>query len=140
MANILRVSDAASLAMHAMVYLAAKPDGPVTAAEIAETLHASEAHLAKVFSRLAHEGLVISSRGPKGGFVLSKAAGKITLHDVYAAIEGRMADSECLLGKPVCHGGRCILGGLMASINEEVRSYLDRTVLSDLISVYEGVV
>jgi Rrf2 family protein len=139
MSNVLKISEAASLGMHAMVYLAASPDRNVNAYEIAETLGVSEDYLQKVFQRLAHAGLVRAVRGPHGGFSLSRAGGMITLREVYEAVEGRLDDTKCLLGEPACKGDCCILGGLLESVNHEVRDYLERTVLSDLVGVYAGV-
>jgi Rrf2 family protein len=139
MSNALKISEASSIAMHAMVYLAADTDRNVGVKEIAETLRVSEDHLSKVFQRLAHAGLVNSMRGPHGGFALSRQGGMITLGEVYAAIEGPLTETKCLLGSPICKGGTCILGGLLETVNHEIREYLDKTALTDLISIYEGV-
>jgi len=135
MANVLKVSEAASLALHAMVLLAAR-DEVVSTGEIASTLRVSVAHLSKVLQRLARVGLVRSIRGPKGGFILGKASEEITLLDVYEAIEGPLVPSNCLLNTPVCSGERCILGGLLETVNEQVREYLAGTRLSELDNVY----
>ena len=56
----MRISEAASLALHTMALLAAEPDKLLSAAAAAGALGASEAHLAKVLGRLAHVGLVES--------------------------------------------------------------------------------
>jgi Rrf2 family nitric oxide-sensitive transcriptional repressor len=63
MPTVLRMSDAASLALHGMVILAEAPERRVSARAIASELDASEAHLAKVLQRLARAGLVESVRG-----------------------------------------------------------------------------
>jgi Rrf2 family protein len=86
MSNLFKVSEAASLALHAMLHIVANPNRPVSTREIASGMHASEAHLAKVLQRLARVGLARSTRGPKGGFVLGRPAETITLLDVYEAI------------------------------------------------------
>jgi Rrf2 family protein len=80
---------------------------------------------------------VRSTRGPKGGFALARPAGRITLEEVYEAIDGPLGDSQCLLGRPVCNGSRCILGGLLNSVNRQVRRYLHTTRLSALAEVFE---
>jgi Rrf2 family protein len=138
MSNVLKISEAASLAMHAMVYLASTPDRKVSAHQIAKTLGVSEDYLQKIFQRLARADLANAVRGPRGGFALSRPGDEITLREVYEAVEGPLSETKCLLGAPVCRGDRCILGGLLDTVNEEVRDYLDRTVLTDLISVYVG--
>ena len=138
MSNIIKISEAASMAIHAMVFLASESGRIVPSREIAGTLRSSEAHLSKVMQRLAKAGLVSSMRGPKGGFVLKRSAREISLLEVYEAIEGRLEETKCLLGQPICHGGRCIFGDLFKQVDQQTRKYLSRNMLSDLVSVFEG--
>lgn len=138
MSNVLRISEAASLALHSMVFLAANPDRLIPTREIASKLHVSEAHLSKVLQRLARVGLVKSIRGPKGGFTLGKPGDEIVLLDVYESIEGPFVPSKCLLGAPICGGEKCILGGLLETVDKQIREYLAETRLSELTSVYRG--
>ena len=137
MPGALRISEAASLAMHTAALLAEDAERPVSAREIAVTLRVSEAHLAKVMQRLAKFGLVRSFRGPAGGFVLSKDCGQITLLDVYEAIEGPLEENHCLFETPVCRGEICVLGGLIGTVNRQVRDYLAGARLSALTDIYE---
>lgn len=135
MANMFRISEAASLGMHMMALLAGSPGRLLTAREAAITLRASEAHLSKVLQRLSRAGLVRSARGPGGGFTLSR--GDITLLEVFEAVEGPLDFSGCLLSRPVCGKNRCIMGGLIESTNLVVRKYLANTRVSELAGVYE---
>ena len=139
MSNALRVSEAASVGMHTMVLLAANPGRLMTTREVADTLGVSEAHLSKVLQRLARAGFVRSVRGPRGGFQLADAPDKISLLQVYEAIEGPLEEGNCLLGRPVCDGPNCILGRLLKSVNQEVRQYLAGAKLSELTEVFAGV-
>ena len=139
MANLLKISEAASLALHTMVYLAAHNERLVTTHQIGEVLQASEAHLAKVLQRLAKVGLVDSTRGPRGGFRLAKAGDGISLLEVYEAIEGPLTDPVCLRGEPVCQGEKCILGGWRETVNRQVRQYLSSTTLAELTGIYGGI-
>ena len=132
MSGILKISEAATLALHAGAYLASNSEGPAPTRRIASELNVSEAHLAKVLQRLSKEGLVRSTPGPKGGFNLAKPADEISLLEVYEAIEGPLGVGGCLLGEPVCKDGLCILGGLVTEVDQRVRDYLARTRLSQL--------
>jgi len=135
-AHAVRVSEAASIAMHTMVYLAGRRDGLVSTRQIAEALQVSEAHLSKVLQRLAKVGLVASIRGPKGGFRLARAPEDVRLMDVYEAIEGPLGTDTCLLGEGVCRGKQCIFGGLLERIHRQMREYLENTRLPDLRGVF----
>jgi len=133
MSNLFKVSEAASLALHAMLLISASPGQSLTTGQMASAMQASEAHLAKVLQRLTRVGLVRSTRGPKGGFVLGKPSDSICLLDIYEAVEGPLAATTCLLGRPICGGhDHCMLGGFLESVGEQARRHLAGTRLSDL--------
>ena len=123
MSNIMRVSDAASLAIHAVKALAESPETAVTVSSIAEKLNVSEAHLAKVLQRLTRAKMVSANRGPGGGFKLTRDPANLTLLDVYEAIEGPLEVNGCLLGEPACGSGLCMLATLMRSTQTDLRNY-----------------
>jgi Rrf2 family protein len=132
MSSVLKISEATSLALHSMAFLAAKPEQATTTKEIAARFNVSEAHLSKVLQRLTKAGFVESTRGPKGGFALSRPADEISLLDVYEFMEGPLTSRKCLLGTPVCRGNECILGGLLETVDRQLRDYLSKAKLSEL--------
>ena len=133
MPNLLRMSEAASLALHSMAMLAAAQGRLLTRKDISEALNISEAHLTKVLQRLARVGLVSSERGPAGGFSLAMPPDRIRLIDVYEAIEGPLPREHCLLGKQrTCRPEDCVLGTLLQTVNTEGRKFLSSTTLADV--------
>jgi Rrf2 family protein len=136
MASLMHVSDAAALGLHAMVLLAASEEGPMATRQIAEELGASEAHLSKVLQRLARVGLVRGTRGPGGGFTLDCDPRRVSLLDVYEAIEGPLNPSDCLFRTPICGGDRCIFGDLLKELNAKARRFLAEKQLSELTDVF----
>lgn len=137
---MLKISEAAVLGLHAAVVLAEIPGEQRSTGELARALGVSEAHLSKVLQRLARHGLVRSVRGPGGGFSLAAEPQEVTLLQVYEAIEGPLAPSDCLLDAAQCGGSDCILGGLLTTVNRQVREYLTATRLADLACGYAAVV
>ncbi len=135
MSNLIRISEAASLALHTMSCLPEGGKDVVTAKHVAATLGVSEAHLSKVLQRLVKAGLVKSERGPHGGFCLARPGGDITLLDVFEAIEGTLEPVDCLLGTMSC-GGKCILGDLIRSVNRQIGERLAHTKVSDVWGVF----
>ncbi len=127
--SILRISEALSLGIHAMVYLANNVGRPMRVKEIGERLRASEAHLAKVLQSLAREGLLKATRGPKGGYQLARPPEEITLLEVFESIHGPLEDQRCLFKEPLCSGDRCILGDLLQKVNQAVRDHFSNTTL-----------
>jgi len=135
MSHGILISDAASLAMHAMAVIASRKD-PASARDISGRLDVSENHLAKVLQRLARSGLVTSTRGPRGGFTLAKKSGAITLLDVYEAIEGPLKDKACLMRKKTCNKKHCILGDSMETMWGIFRKHLNSTRISEISDAY----
>jgi len=131
----LRISEAASLAMHALGYLANREDGPVRVREIASRFEISEAHLSKVLQRLVKVELVRSVRGPRGGFILTRPPGSVTLLEIFEAIEGRFEPSQCLLSSAICDGDDCILGKIVVEANRMLRTRLEETTLTEVEAV-----
>lgn len=130
MAGLLKISEAASLAFHAMYLLSKSGGKKLSTIPMAKKLNVSADHLAKVMQRLVSAGFVSSLRGPNGGFSLAQPASKITLMQIYEAIHGRFVPTCCLLKKPACSGGRCILGGLLCKVDQEISEHLKSTRLS----------
>lgn len=130
--NLFRVSAAANLALHAALLLARYDDRPARTRELAGTLGASEAHLAKVLRQLERHGLVRGTRGPSGGFRLARPAAAVTLLEVYEAVEGRAGNGRCIFGIATCDGRVCSLGGYFRKVNREVLARLANTRLSDV--------
>jgi Rrf2 family protein len=135
---MLTISEAAALGLHAMVLLANGHDGPLTTGEIARRLGVSPNHLSKVLQRLVKLGLVGSVRGRSGGYQLARPANRVSLADIYEAIDGPISTTECLLTEPVCRDRKCILSGLLRTLNAEAREYLFRTKLSDMADIELG--
>jgi Rrf2 family protein len=130
MNTVFKISEAASLGLHAVTLMAEHPKRIYSVKEISETLNASEAHLSKVLQRLVKAGLLTSTRGPRGGFMLTASPDDVTLLDIYEGIEGELKTTECLFDTPICNGNACIFGDLIRKMNREVREYLSSTNIS----------
>ena len=132
MSNYFKMSEAGSIALHAMIMLSDNPNRLVRIREIADTFKVSEAHLAKVLNRLAKSGLVIAKRGPSGGYKLNKPAKEISLKEIYETIEGKLEENRCLFGISVCEGTGCTIGDFFTKTSQQVEEKLSKTKLSDI--------
>ncbi len=136
--SILRISEAAALALHTVTLLAAQPEKQLPSAEIASRLGASGTDLSEVLRRLAEADIVESATGREGEVKLARPCNAITLLDVYESMEGKLPRSRCLMSRRVCGGRYCILGGLFETVDTWVRIYLSGTRLSQLTHLYAG--
>ena len=128
------VSNAESIALHAILSIASSPDRQVKIRDIAREYHFSEAHLAKVLNRLVKAGILRATRGPSGGYRLARAAQDITLYEIYCSIEGELNGSRCMFRIPSCQGCRCPLGTFFDRISREIDEKLKQTRVSDIIA------
>ena len=106
--RLLGISKSARYAVVGLVYLASLPsDRLVMVEDVAAHLELPPSFLAKLFQRLAHKGLLVSQRGPRGGYGLARPAQSISLADVLEAAQERVSgERDCLL-----EAGRCSSDG-----------------------------
>src|SRR5438094_9081041 len=98
---MLRFTKRADYGLMAIHYIAVHDDvGAVSAERIAEEFGIPPELLAKILQRLAKRRLIVSQNGPKGGYVLSRHPGSITVGEVIRALEGPISIVSCL-----DHGG-----------------------------------
>jgi Rrf2 family protein len=137
--SILRISEAANLGIHALVYLALHSDcSPCSASVIAKALSVSESHLAKVMQRLVAAGMVSSTRGARGGFTIVTDPERTSLLAVLEAIDGPILGSGCLLGREACLVHACWLAELEQETIELVHRHLGSVTLDDVTSPRDG--
>jgi Rrf2 family protein len=132
MAKVVHISEAASLAVHSMALIASNEE-MLNVTNIADLTSSSRNHLAKVMQILVKNNYLISSRGPKGGFILKKAPSDITLLELYQLMEGEIETQHCGIHSDKCPFTTCVFGNLANKFSEEFIHYLQTTNLSDII-------
>ncbi len=92
------ISQTTEYALRAVVWLAANPDKPLTAQQIAEATRVPAGYLAKVLQGLSRAGLLHSQRGLGGGFTLARSPNQLTMWEVVQAVDPLRRIRECPLG------------------------------------------
>ncbi len=131
MSKILNISEAATIALHSMG-LIARSSKLVNAQEVADKTGFSKNHIAKILQQLVKNGYLNSTRGPKGGFLISEKARKSSMMEIYKLIEGEIQESSCQHHCDSCPFGTCIFGGLEQKFSNEFRKYLMSKKVSEL--------
>lgn len=134
MQSVLKISEAASIALHAMTYVAFHSEEPATTKDIANNFGVSVNHLSKVLQRLVKANLLKSTKGPLGGFEIIKKCEDITFLEIYEAIDGKLSTGCCLFGKDLCKCETCIMGDFLNKTNKSVREFFGNKRLSDFCS------
>jgi len=88
----MRVSARVDYAVRALVQLAADESKmPVKAEHLATTQEIPSKFLLEILRQLKQKKLLVSRRGPEGGYVLARPADQISIADVIRAVEGPLA-------------------------------------------------
>ncbi|MDB5884507.1 MAG: transcriptional regulator, BadM/Rrf2 family [Polaromonas sp.] len=84
----MRLSTKSRFAVTAMIDIALQGNaGPISLADIGLRHKISVSYLEQLFSKLRQHRLVESTRGPGGGYSLSRASESISVADIIAAVE-----------------------------------------------------
>ena len=84
----MRLSTKGRFAVTAMIDVALREKfGPVPLSDIAARQQISLSYLEQMFSKLRATGLVVSTRGPGGGYALGQRTDAITVADIISAVE-----------------------------------------------------
>lgn len=132
---MLRVTKLTDYASVVLSVLAARPDGVLSAAGIAEQAGLEAPTVAKILKPLAQAGLVDAFRGVNGGYRLAREADAISLIEIVEAIEGPLGMTECSV-----HAGQCGIEhscGVRANwrrINDVVADALRGVTLAEMLA------
>ena len=133
---MLRLSKKADYALIAMKHLARKAGAQSTSArEIAEQYDIPIELLAKVLQRLVRTGLLVSTQGTRGGYMLSRAPKAISVVDVVQAIDGPFSVTACSTEKNDCEQySKCSVRDSLWQIRERIAAALGTVTLSEMAS------
>ena len=106
-------------------------DRRLSSLEIAQDRGLAQTLVAKLLTILSQAGLVTGSRGPGGGYRLSRPPTKISLHDIVAVFERPGDQTICPFGPNWCGAhDPCPLHNDYVRFAEQFTAYLRRTKLS----------
>ncbi len=119
--------------VHALVLLAAEPDGLQTSEDVASKLSINPVVIRRVFSLLHQAGLLESQKGPHGGSKLARSTKSITLADIYAALNGgELFHTATLSGAQTAKVGS-VLKKVFQAAESALREELEKTTLNELV-------
>lgn len=98
------LSNTCKYALRALIYLAkySKDDNRIGIKKISEDLGISSPFLGKILQNLVKQKLLVSTKGPNGGFSLSKKPDNISLWDIVINVDGEDYFTNCLIGLRPC--------------------------------------
>jgi Rrf2 family iron-sulfur cluster assembly transcriptional regulator len=135
----MRLSSKGRYAVMAMADLARHSADPgvraVALADIARRQDLSLPYLEQLFTRLRREGLVVSHRGPGGGYRLSRPAGELAVAQIVTAVDEPIEAVRCTSKATGCMPGgeRCLTHDLWEALGDQIQTFLSGVSLDDVV-------
>jgi Rrf2 family iron-sulfur cluster assembly transcriptional regulator len=131
----MRLTTKGRYAVTAMLDLAIHNDhGPISLADISGRQAISLSYLEQLFSRLRKQGLVVSTRGPGGGYSLSRPADEIVVADVITAVDETVDTTRCGGAADCQNHQQCLTHDLWSDLSNQIRSFLSGISLGELMA------
>lgn len=132
------ISARTDYAVRAMLMLAAaqrEGAGPVSVETLAHRQDLPRKFLEAIAADLRGAGLVVSTRGARGGYALSRPAGQVSLGDVFRAVDGPLAEVRGLRPHETSYEGVAEhLPTVWVAVRASLREVLDGTTLEDVLT------
>lgn len=128
------VSKTCEYAIRAMLYIAqhSKRGEKAGVKQIASAIDSPEPFIAKILQDLRKKGLVLSGKGPAGGFFLDEQGMKNSLAEIVRAVDGDKLFSGCGLGLSSCSEKKpCPIHDEFTIVRRRIKSMLQAATLGD---------
>lgn len=131
----MRLTTKGRYAVTAMLDLALHfEDGPITLADISQRQCISLSYLEQLFAKLRRQGLVESTRGPGGGYRLSRSPNEIPVADVILAVDEKVETTRCG-GLANCQDDeQCLTHELWSELSQQIYQFLCGISLGNLVA------
>ena len=133
----MKLTSKGRYAVMAMADLAkTKTNEPTNLSEISLRQGISLSFLEQIFSKLKRSNLVKSSRGPSGGYELSKSPEEIKLSSIIKAVDEKIKTVGCKKElKKGCTGKsiKCITHNLWDDLETHINYFFEKNTLQDIL-------
>lgn len=129
----MKLSRTVAYAVRATIQLAElEADGPIPCSRLAASGKMPERFLLQILRNLVTHGILRSTRGVDGGYMLIKPAHQISLLQLIEAIEGPY-DASLELGEEICADSQEKLREALETVTTTTRRQLESIKLSQLL-------
>lgn len=139
------LSNTCKYAIRALIYLGkfSEEGSKIGIKTISKDLSIPTPFLGKILQNLVKQKVLVSTKGPNGGFGLGKPKDEISLYDIVSIIDGEDFFKNCLISMEPCathheNGQPCPVHNSFAEVREKLFQYYSDTTLATIIADMEG--
>tara|TARA_Y100000590_G_scaffold301378_1_gene339795 strand:- start:5847 stop:6287 length:441 start_codon:yes stop_codon:yes gene_type:complete len=133
----MKLTSKGRYAVQALADIAKNSDErPTNLTEISLRQGISVSFLEQIFLKLKKNNLVKSSRGPSGGYILSRSPDEIYLSNIIDAVDEKVKTVACKKdSKKSCNGKlvKCITHDLWDDLENHINNFFKKNTLKDII-------
>jgi Rrf2 family protein len=131
----MKISTKGRYGLRVLLDIAAHQEkGPVILRDISARQAISEKYLWQVINPMKAAGLVKSTRGAKGGYMLEKPPASVTLLEIVSVLEGPVSMVDCVGAPDQCErSGACVTRGVWGKIESAIKDSMAKITLQEIV-------
>ena len=131
----MRLSKTSEYAIRSLVYMATCGPDLCSVKHMSDKLNIPYKYLGRLMATLGNAGLVSSTRGKNGGYLINKPLDEIRLLDIIRVVEGLDNFDRCLLGFTECNDeDPCPLHKFWKGHKEGITEMITNVSLAEMLS------
>ena len=133
---MIKLSKLADYAVVIIAALDAQKEELVSSSVLSKESKLPEPTVAKVLKLLASAEIVVSIRGVKGGYKLTKPLDDIKISDVITSVDGPIALTACVETSEECcdFAPQCAMHGRWNQVNKAINDALDMVTVGSMMN------
>ena len=140
------LSNTCKYAIRALIYLGkySEEGTRIGIKKISSDLSIPTPFLGKILQNLVKQKILVSTKGPNGGFGLGKNTEEISLYDIVKIVDGEDFFKNCLIGLQPCathaeNGKPCPVHMRFGPIREQLHKFYQETTIAGILGDMSGV-
>ena len=130
---MLKLSKKTDYAIILLTHLG-EQESPVSAQEVATFYKLPYPMVANILKQLASSGLIESTRGQRGGYVLARSTEEINLSEVIRITDSTFELVECVHDEDLCKVHQCCpTRRPLISLHNKIQNFVEETTLASII-------
>ena len=139
------LSNTCKYAIRSLIYIAkfSSERKRIGIKKISEDLDIPSPFLGKILQNLARKKLLVSTKGPNGGFSLSKMPEEVSLFEIIEMVEGDDYFNNCLIRLESCkcikekNKPLCPIHNRFAPVRKSLIEFYSNTTLAQVVDDYD---